>query len=84
MSKHHVHTQCRAMHDIQILTSTELEQEYGIEIDADDGTVWDPCEMKQFDSLDEWALFMQEQEKEDVAAASSSFGGGKRRYDDDY
>jgi hypothetical protein len=85
MSKYYVHAQCRAMHDVQTMTSTELEQEYGIEIDVDDGTVWDPCEMKQFNTLDDWAAYMQEQEREDIALATSSLRGGntKRRYEDD-
>jgi hypothetical protein len=74
------------MHDIQILTPTEIETEYGIEIDPDDGTVWDPCEMKQFDCLDDWATHMQEMEREDADLLASSLksGSGKRRYDDDY
>lgn len=84
MSKHHVHAQCKAMHDIQIMTPAELEQEYGIEILADDGSVWDPCEMKQFDSLSDWACYMQEQEEADLATASFQKIGGRHRYDDDY
>ncbi len=84
MSKHHVHAQCRAMHDILTMTHAELEQEYGIEIDADDGRVWDPCEMKEFDTLGDWACYMQEQEEADVESASFQKIGGKHRYDDDY
>lgn len=85
MSKHHVHVQCRAMHDIQTMTHAELEEKYGIEIDTDDGTVWDPCEMKQFDTLADWAAYMQEQEEADYdSSASFQKIGGRHRYDDDY
>jgi hypothetical protein len=73
------------MHDIQTMSPTELEQEYGIEIDSDTGEVWDPCEMKTFDGLDEWAVFMEQMEKEDAALAASSLktNVSKRRYEDD-
>lgn len=79
-----MHAACRIVHDIQTMTTDELEEQYGIEVDKDDGTVWDPCEYKSFDDIHEWAAFMQEMEEEDAASAASFVKTGKHRYDDDY
>lgn len=86
MSKSHTHALCRVMHDVQTMSIEELEEQYGIEVDRDDGTVWDPCEYKSFDDIHEWATYMQQLEQEDDVVSTPSFvkTGGKHRYDDDY
>lgn len=66
---------------IQTMSTEEIEQEYGVEID-DDGSVWDACEGRSFGSLAEWALFMDECED---AAFEAVMCKGNVRYgfDDD-
>lgn len=81
MSKHYVSVTCQVIHDVQTMTSDQLEEQYGIEIDPSDGTVWDPCEYKEFDGVQQWAAFMQELE-EDVTPLSSS-KITKYRYNED-
>lgn len=81
LSKHHSNVGYQILHDVQTMTSDVLEEQYGIEIDPDDGTVWDPCEYKSFDDIHEWATFMQE--IEDGAKAPSSSKISKYRYIDD-
>lgn len=82
MSKHHVHAHHGVMHDVQFMEIEDLEQQYDIEV-YEDGTVWDRCEDRTFDSLDAWARFIQDLEAEDD---DDTFvvKTGKRRYDDDY
>jgi hypothetical protein len=50
------------LHDIQILSTTELVERYGIEID-DDESVWDTVEGRSFKSLKDWAIYTEEQDE---------------------
>lgn len=65
------------------MTEEELSEFYDIEID-EDGSVWDRCEGKAFDNLQEWAIFIQDLEEEEDDDVPYIKTGGKRRYDDDY
>lgn len=83
MSKHYTsHATDSVVRVIQTMSLEEIEQEYGIEID-EDGSVWDGCEGRNFDTLAEWALFMDECE---AAALEASMCKGNVRYgfEDDY
>lgn len=69
----------RLMHDVEELSTEELDSTYGITIN-DDGSVWDSLEGKEFSSLFLWAEFTANQEE-----ADDSFHkiGSNRWYDDD-
>jgi hypothetical protein len=82
MSKHYMHYQCRVMHDIQCMSIEQLEELYDITVDQD-GTVWDNCEGKEFSTLSEWGLFIEELNRE-LDEDEHIVKTGKRRYDDDY
>lgn len=74
--------QAKVYHDINTLSAEELTDLYGIEI-SNDETVWDPCEMKEFKTLEEWAAYMVEQEEEDNYSSFTKIGG-RGRFDDEY
>lgn len=82
MSKHYIsRAPDSVVRVIQTMSLEEIEQEYGIEID-DTGAVWDGCEGRTFDTLAEWALFMDE--CEDAALEASRCKGNVRYgFDDD-
>lgn len=81
MSKQGVgHHHSSVLFDVQIKTFDELEELYGIEV-YEDGSVYDPCEDRDFDTLSEWAKFVDEQEKADNAAFEKR--GKQSYYDDD-
>lgn len=63
------------------MSKQDLEDLYGIEI-SDDGSVYDLCEMKSFESLREWAAFMVEQEEEENYSSFQKVNH-KRHFDDD-
>ena len=63
--------------DIQVRTEEELHEMYGIDI-QEDGSVYDPCEDKHFDSLAAWADYM-ERVNDDTASFQKMHG----RYDYD-
>lgn len=67
------------MHDAQHCTPAQLQERYSIEID-EDGVVWDPYEMQEFDNVYAWARYMEEQEEE-----QSKFEkiGSRHKFDDD-
>jgi hypothetical protein len=78
MSKHGVgHSHKSVVFDVHTKTHEELEELYGIEID-DDGTVYDPCEMREYDSLSDWAISVEQAEQEEVVLFEKR---GKRGYD---
>lgn len=83
MSNRYVHAYSRVMHDIQSMSTEELEQSYGIDI-AEDGSVWDVCEMKTYETITMWATAMNELEREDAAYVPASSRSSKSRYQDDY
>ena len=83
MSKYHVsHSPESVVRAIQTMANDEIEQHFGIEI-SEDGSVWDACEHRTFDTVNMWALFMDECEE---AAFEASMCKGTVRYgfDDDY
>jgi hypothetical protein len=84
MSKHHM--QSTVLHDAHVMSVEQLMEEYGIEIDPDDGSVWDPFEYKSFDTVHEWAAYTQQMDEEeaDEYQASSSKHTKTSRYSDDY
>lgn len=61
------------------LSPTELNDLYGIELD-DGGTVYDPIEDKEFDTLSAWKVYTDGIEH--GVASIQKFGGG-RYYDDE-
>lgn len=83
MSKHHTsYVQESVVRAIQAMSLEEIQQEYGIEID-NDGSVWDGCEGRNFGTLAEWALFMDE--CEDAALDAAMYKGNCRyAFDDEY
>lgn len=54
----------------------DLRNLYGIEIDEEDGTVFDPVENKTFKDLIEWDLYVKEQEQEDMYGQFTKMCGG--------
>lgn len=67
---------------IQTMSSEEIEQQYGIEIDKD-GSVWDPLDRQSFPSVVSWAQYMDDMNNE--AEAASKYGiGGRYAFDDEY
>lgn len=82
MSKHSVgHAHTSVVFDIQTKSVEELEQLYDIEI-GEDGSVYDPCEMREFESLAAWAIDLEQQEK--TAGRSFEKRSGKHAFDDEY
>jgi hypothetical protein len=59
----------------------ELEALYDIQIDEEDGSVWDTLEHRGFSSLSDWASYTEslEDDYDDQPAM-----GKKHYYDDDY
>lgn len=83
MGKHHMsHTTCTVMQDILTMNYDELEETYDIDIDDENGTVWDHQERRQFNDLHQWAQFVQDQNADDNYATVSRIGG-KHRFDDE-
>ena len=84
MSKNHNHHVPNPLHDVMCLSVEELSDRYDLEIDPD-GTVWDTCEGKQFDDLQQWAVYMDGvlrlEEQVEEAYASSAF---KHKIADEY
>jgi len=83
MSKHHVSdTHSRVLNDVRRLSHEQLVELYGIDID-NDGSVFDPTENQQFDTLEDWARFISERDSDDNYGSFVK-RGGKHRYDDEY
>lgn len=83
MSKYHAsHSPQSVVRVIKTMTLEEIEAEYGVQID-EDGSVWDPLDMKEFHTLAEWALYMDEIEEQEMEA-SMYRGHSKYAFDDDY
>lgn len=83
MSKRHTsHSTSRMLSDIQTMDKTELETLYGIEI-AEDGSVYDLAEFKEFESLQAWADYMDELENDDNYSSFTKIGS-KLPFDDEY
>lgn len=59
----------------------EIVDQYGIEV-SEDGGVWDGCEGRNFATLAEWALFMDECEEAAFEAATCK-GNTRYCFDDD-
>lgn len=66
--------------DIQTKSIEEIQDLYGIQID-EDGVIYDPCEMEEFESLAAWAAYMDEAAKQDNQGFEKK--GGKQYYEDD-
>lgn len=77
MSKHNT-----PLHDIKTLSTDELTDRYGIEID-DDGFVWDSVEGQRFGNLLEWASYLVDEE-ESACSQHSVRVGHKQMFDDGY
>lgn len=76
MSKHH----SRVLVDIDTMTREQLVETYDIEFN-DDGSVYDPAMMREFESLIKWAMAVDEEESD----FSSNFikRNGKHHFDDE-
>ncbi len=72
----------KALQEMQALSAVELYEQYGINIDENDGSVWDTVESKSFKSLKDWAEYTEDQENDDLYAGISKIGG-KMYFDDD-
>lgn len=68
--------------DIRRLSVEELQELYGIEIEAD-GKVFDPTVTKTFPTLEQWAIWLADQEQEDNYGKFTKIGG-KHLFDDEY
>lgn len=80
MSKNHVvHAISNALHDVQVLTIEQLSERYDIEVDSD-GSVWDNLEGRYFESLQEWAEYIDSFSDDDIGACKKM--NNKHRYDD--
>lgn len=58
MSKHF----SQVLFDIENLSTQQLMDKYGIEIDKN-GCVYDPMLLSKFDNIDEWANYLLEEEE---------------------
>lgn len=67
---------------IKSMSTEEIELQYGIEI-SEDGKVWDPLDMKQFHTLAEWALYMDDVEQQEFEASMCK-GNSRYAFDDEY
>lgn len=83
MTKHYVHHQRSVMHDIECMSVEELEQQYDIEVD-EDGYVWDYCEGKEFTTLHEWGVFIENLQAEELDEYVPVIKTGRRRSDDEF
>lgn len=82
MSKHYSsYTPDSVTRAIKTMSIEEIADQYGIEI-SDDGTIYDPMDQRQFDSIVEWALYMDEVEQQAMFAASYH-GNTRYAFDDD-
>jgi hypothetical protein len=82
MNKHFASTKSKVLNDIIRMNKDQLIDLYGISLE-DDGTVYDPTEMKTFSNLREWANYIAELEEED------NYGSFQKRqskytFDDEY
>jgi hypothetical protein len=68
------------MNNIFKMSSDELYDAYGIEVD-EDGVVYDPVDDREFQSLAAWKLYADQQ---DQGSARFEKTGGGRYYDDEY
>jgi hypothetical protein len=78
-NKNHI-TSDGPLHDIRVLTTNEIINLYGIEID-DDGSVWDPIENWGFNDLRSWAEYYIEVNQD---LDNTSRIGKKQHWSDDY
>lgn len=83
MSKHHVsHAFDNVMRDVRTMTTEDLQNHYGIELNKD-GTIIDVCTERTFASTVTWAQFAAEEE-DDADCTSFQRRHGKAHYDDEY
>ncbi len=86
MSKHVTHSHCRVLHDVATLSIEELENEYSIEVDPDDLSVWDRFEGRTFPDIHHWAEYINLRDREEIEGVE--FGGkvktSRLRSSDDY
>lgn len=80
MSKYSSAAPTSAVFDIQTKSLEDIIDAYGIEVD-DDGTVYDPCEMKEFPTLAAWAAYMDGTAKQDTCGFEKRHG--KHYYDEE-
>ena len=83
MSRHHhagVETAGSIQHDYRHLSQEDFERAYGVELNPD-GSVFDPVNQKEFNTLNEWISFEAEQDEMDYA---ESYGHGKQTHEDYY
>lgn len=81
MSKHQHHTVANPVHDAIVLTAEQLEDRYGITI-SEDGTVWDPCEGREFPTIQAWAVFVDALDDNDYDD-NGEYDAPRSRYRDD-
>lgn len=83
MSKHHVsQIQASVLSNVKKMSNEELVNLYGVEI-SEDGSVFDPTENRKFKDIDEWAMFIAEQEDENNYGHLDKFAR-RNVFDDDY
>ncbi len=81
MSKRNYSQTHGAVGDIQRLSHEELEQLYNIEID-EDGSVFDQTLNSSFETLEEWAQHIDDQEDDENYGTFTKIGG-RQPYDDE-
>lgn len=82
MTKNQPHIHCRVLHDVATMSLEELEDQYDIEIDPDDGTVWDKFEFKSFPDIHHWAEYINQIEREDENLVAGKIKIQKTRIED--
>lgn len=83
MSKYHVsHSPQSVVRVIKTMTLEEIEAQYGVQID-EDGSVWDPLDMREFHTVTEWALYMDEVNEQEMEASMYK-GHSRYAFDDEY
>ena len=81
MTHKNYHTnQTSAVHNIKILPLHEITKQYGIEIE-DDGYIWDMVEGKRFNTLENWAIYIDELNNDELYDNFSKIGS-KQSFDD--
>lgn len=72
----------QVLFDIENMSTEQLIDKYGIEIN-DDGSVYDPTIMSEFDNIDEWATYLLNDEEELESTPTFIKRTRKHHFDDE-
>ena len=82
MSQKYHSRQSSAAYNIRVLPLIEITEQYGIEIE-EDGSIWDTVEGQRFDTLTDWAAYIDELNNDELYDNFSKIGS-KHEFDDGF